>query len=117
MRKRVQIALAVLLVVIAGVGVWQGLREREPVYQGKPLSSWLIAVYSTTGTPEAQEEQANAAVRQVGTNVLPTLLRMLRAKDSPLKVKLMALADKQHVIKISYTPALRWNAATAGAFV
>jgi HEAT repeat protein len=41
---------------------------------------------------------------------------MLRAKDSPLKVRLMALAGKQHVIKISYTPAHKWNAATAGAF-
>jgi hypothetical protein len=31
MRKRVQFALAVLLVILAGVGVWQVLREREPL--------------------------------------------------------------------------------------
>jgi hypothetical protein len=100
MRKRVQIAVAVLLAAIAGLAVWQGLRspEREPVYQGKRLSSWLIASV-TNGTPEAQA-QAYAAVRQVGPNALPTLLRMLRAKDSRLKAELMALADKQHVIKV-----------------
>jgi len=34
MRKRVQIALAVLLVALAGVVVWQVMRLREPVYQG-----------------------------------------------------------------------------------
>jgi hypothetical protein len=43
MHKRVQIALAVLLAILAGVSVWQGLREREPLYQGKRLSSWLDA--------------------------------------------------------------------------
>ena len=35
MQKRVQIALAVLLVIFAGVMVWQVLRLREPVFQGK----------------------------------------------------------------------------------
>ena len=35
MRKRFQIALAVLLVAIVGVIAWQVLRERESVYQGK----------------------------------------------------------------------------------
>jgi C-terminal processing protease CtpA/Prc len=41
MRKRVHIALAVLLVILAGVSGWQVLRLREPVYQGKPLRVWL----------------------------------------------------------------------------
>ncbi len=49
MRKRVYIALAVLLVTLAGVMAWQGLRERErePVYQGKRLSVWLRDSSST----------------------------------------------------------------------
>ncbi len=39
MPKRVYIALAVLLVILAGVIAWQGLRERKPVYHfGKELS-------------------------------------------------------------------------------
>jgi len=42
MRKRVKIALAVLLVAIAGVIAWQALRPRESVYQGKRLSLWLL---------------------------------------------------------------------------
>jgi hypothetical protein len=47
MRKRVRIALAVLLVAGLGVPLWQVLREREPVYQGTRLSVWL-AMMSTT---------------------------------------------------------------------
>jgi len=35
MQKQVQIALAVLLVILAGVIGWQVLRLREPVFQGK----------------------------------------------------------------------------------
>ena len=43
MQKRVYIALAVLLVMLAGVIAWQVLHLREPIYQGKRLSSWLEA--------------------------------------------------------------------------
>jgi hypothetical protein len=43
MRKRVHIALVVVLVILAGMSAWQGLRQREPVYQGKRLSVWLEA--------------------------------------------------------------------------
>jgi hypothetical protein len=50
MLKRVQIALAVVLVILAGVIGWQGLRLREPVYQGRRLSDWLNA-YRMYGLP------------------------------------------------------------------
>jgi hypothetical protein len=50
-----------------------------------------------------------AAVRQAGTNAIPLLLRMLRAKNSPLKVKLVALAERQHLVKIKYRLAKDWN--------
>ena len=52
MRKQVQIALAILFVVLVSVMVWQGLRERKPVYQGKLLSVWLRSL--DMGSP-AQE--------------------------------------------------------------
>jgi hypothetical protein len=41
MRKRVQIALAVLLIAVVGVIGWREQREREPVYRGKPVSYWI----------------------------------------------------------------------------
>jgi HEAT repeat protein len=117
MRKRVKIALAGLLVavggVIAGVLMWEVLhpQEREPVYQGTPLSVWLTP-RSYNGDMEAwqaQAHKAHEAVLQIGTNALPTLLRMLRAKDSALKVRFMGLVMRQHIIKIRYAPAEEWN--------
>jgi len=108
MRKRHRILLALLGVGIAGLIASQGLREREPVYQGKPLSVWLerydegdyVAV-----TQQLWKKETDEAVRQIGTNAIPVLLRRLRAKDSPFTIWLMALTRKQHFIKITYTPA------------
>jgi len=98
-RKRVQIALAILLVAVIGVSEWQVLRVREPVYQGKPLSGWLEGYDS----PKNQQSwrQTDEAIRQIGPKAIPTLLQMLRVSESaPWKQKLLALAYKQHFIKI-----------------
>jgi HEAT repeats/HEAT repeat len=116
MGKRVYITLAVLAVALVGVIVWQAWPpgEPEPVYQGKPLSSWLKA-FATTGTQQARDK-ADEAVLHVGTNAIPTLLRMLRAKDSALEVKLMDLTKRQHIIKIEHISAGQWNEAGAYGF-
>jgi hypothetical protein len=75
MRKRVYIALAVLLVILAGVAAWQGRRQPEPVYQGKRLSDWLER-------PNGDDREQ--AIRQIGTNALPFLIKWLRAQDTRL---------------------------------
>jgi HEAT repeat protein len=113
MRKRFLIALAALIVALAGVIAWQALREREPVYQGKRLTLWLYAAYSGHGR---NGEGAEEAVRQAGTNAIPTLLRMLRAKDSALRVKATELAGRQHLIEIEFTHAEGWNDAAVMGF-
>jgi len=117
MRKRVQITLAVLLVValvgvIASVVFWHLWPRREPVYQGRSLSSWLTNVASTGMLSASAAE----AVRQMGTEALPTLLRMLRAKDSSLKLKLMDWAERQPIVKIEHTPAEELNLRAKCAF-
>jgi hypothetical protein len=122
MQKRVYIALAVLLVMLAGVIAWQVLHLREPIYQGKRLSSWLEAykLYGVAGVEtwqvRVEQQEADEAVRRIGTNALPTLLRMLRAKDSALKVKLMDLAQKQRFIHINYIPSDELNYRACSAF-
>ena len=96
MRKRVRIALAVLFVGGLGLVAWPILREREPSYQGKPLSSWLE---NDDGSLEA-EQNAQRAVEKAGTNSIPTLLTMLRQSDSPLKRRVMDLSQRQRFIKV-----------------
>ena len=122
MQKRIQVALAVVLVTLACVMAWQLLSVREPLYQGKRLSAWLEAykLHGVAGVESWQvreeQQQADEAVRQAGTNALPILLRMLRANDSALKVRLMDLASKQHYLRIAYTPAEDLNYRACWAF-
>jgi hypothetical protein len=85
-RKPLKIVLAIVLVAIAGAIAWQILRTREPSYQGRSLGSWLTAYYPVTQKTPATERarkaeemrKAHEAVRQIGTDALPTLLRMQR---------------------------------------
>lgn len=99
MSKAVKLVLSVLLVSIAGMVVWRMQRsyEREPVYQGKRLSVWLR---DSSGTGELTN-----AVRQIGTNGIPTLLTMLCKKDSPTFSRLIDLWDR-YIVKVRYLPAL-----------
>ena len=90
MQKRVKIALSVLLVALLAVMAWQALRPRGPVYQGKLLSSWLNEAF-WSGGPSAQ---TTSATRSVGTNAVPTLLGMVKARDGGFKRTLVMLSRR-----------------------
>jgi hypothetical protein len=51
-------------------------REREPYYQGKPLSYW-VSQLGQVGSDRIHEEEGKEAVRQIGTNAIPHLLKWL----------------------------------------
>ena len=78
MPKRVQIALAVLLVMLAGVITWQALRLREPVYAGKPVSYWIA---------RSGEYYVGSDFGRIGgfpradSNAIPYLLKALERQD------------------------------------
>jgi hypothetical protein len=68
--------------------------HREPVYNGKPFSAWAEQwgsnhwqSYSSADAKKADQE-AEAAIRHVGTNGIPFLLDLMRARESALKTKL-----------------------------
>jgi HEAT repeat protein len=103
MRKRVHIVLAVPLVAIVGATVWRVLcpPAREPVYEGKRLSFWLReagaqnrAFSLVSDEASNRVTSARAAVRQIGTNGIPTLLRLLAKKDSFAVGKLVDFWDR-----------------------
>ncbi|MDB6112697.1 MAG: repeat protein [Pedosphaera sp.] len=93
MGKRYRILVGVLLVAVVGGLAWQMSRPREPMYEGKPLSYWLL---------RPSLDRNLDAVRQTGTTAIPTLLQMLRAKDSVFFLKVVKLMKKQRFIKIDY---------------
>jgi len=96
MANKRHILIVTMLIAILGIAAWFVLRpDSEPIYKGKPLTYWL----------DERAEGSDAAVDQIGTNAIPTLLRLLNTHDSKLKLKLIQLAQKQHFINITLRPA------------
>jgi hypothetical protein len=82
MRKRLRIAFAVLLLGIAEVLAWELLREKEPVYDSKPLSYWIRrprAINMHLGEPYT------VAIPALNSRAVPILIRYLGIRDGPLK--------------------------------
>jgi len=90
-------------VLVVGLGwlAWQMLRPREPMYQGKPLSYWMGG-YDYPAYGGVTPSEADQAVRQLGTNAIPTLLRFIGAKDSALKLKVIELVQKPNFVHSHY---------------
>jgi hypothetical protein len=93
-----------VLLVGAAVGLlwWSPWETPEPVYRGRPLTTWLkaCALAPTSSRLEtnllalafmrqpsarqvAARLDAEGAIHEAGSNAIPTLLWMLRAEDSP----------------------------------
>lgn len=93
MSKRTVIPLCVLFLSF-GLCIWllTGSLDNEPSFRGKKLSQW-IREYRIGATPEARRE-AEDAVRTMGTNALPTLLRWIQQRDSLVREKTFQLVRR-----------------------
>jgi len=186
-RKEVQLAFVGLFLGVAGTCIWLAGWDREPTYQRKSLTRWLLEEekYSQlarsqkdprvharfagdidlwdprasatrsmapkssagltlglkwtngpglsrttvrflwestaehtaelydpamwTNTFALKRDAAHDAVRHIGTNGIPTLLRLVSAHDSAAKVWFLSLAGKQQVIRIQPGSTVFWN--------
>ena len=115
-----QAALLVgLAMLLLGLVCYRVFRLPEPVYQGKALGVWLQTYDPASGPGRGSPawKQTDDALRHIGTNAIPLLLRMLRARDSGLKLTLVAWAQKQPFIKIHFVPAATRNIEASRAFI
>ncbi len=121
MKKRVGIISGLILALILGLLVWQSIGPREPVYQGRKLSSWLYHhVASSAAIPRYNSpgwREADQALHTIGSNAVPTLLKMMRAKDPPPPVlKLLDAAGRHPWTHIHYVRASARNEEAEYAF-
>src|ERR1043165_424132 len=70
------LVLAGLIVVVVGL-------DREPSYGGRNLSEWVWCL-APTAQPSALAE-AEDAIRRIGTNALPCLLKWVEYERPPWK--------------------------------
>ena len=95
-RTRFGVGIAALLAAAALIAIWLIAQKAggEPRYQGQPLSHWVQqCVPSPTNLPYSVtlSDEAATAVRQMGTNALPVLLRWMRYPEHDLRLKLIEL--------------------------
>lgn len=99
--KRRTLAIAVLVLAIAvftgAAFTWSILLrddepDDEPRYQGKRLSEWLALCRVPAVTNEELQGEAEFAVRSIGTNALPCLLKWFRYELPPWRGRILELA-------------------------
>lgn len=121
MTLRFRIVIGLLLASALGAFFWQASRPRQPVFEGRTLTSWLDHhVASSAASPPYDSpgwKKADEALRSIGTNAIPTLLDMIRAKDPPqFMLTLLELARRQHWMRINYRYASSRNEEAEYAF-
>jgi hypothetical protein len=101
MANKRHILTVTLLIAILGITAWFLLRPDPKLsYQGRQLDSWLDDCLPSA--PPPAREKATEAVRHIGTNAVPTLVRMLRQKDSKFKLRLIQLIQMQHWVHFNF---------------
>jgi hypothetical protein len=121
MTKRFGLGICILLALLAGMVLWRATRSDEPIYEGKPLTRWLEShVPTSSANPPFNSpgwKKADEALRHIGTNALPTLLRMIRAKDPPqVLLKLIDAAQQRGFTRQRYRHAYERNEEAEYAF-
>ena len=97
---------AVLALLLAAAG-WHLYATREPSYQGKTLSQWLEDSLRERFDAQTDSTAAREAIRAIGHKGIATLLRMLQAEDSPLKLKVKEWLEECPIVDFTFKPAYK----------
>ena len=105
-----RLILILFAVIVTGVIVYCLLPPDEPVYNGKKLSDWLrIAIKplplnglrlpsTAVGSPYRNRLNALSAIRAIGANGFPTILRLLRSRDGSIKRALKEFVNGRKIL-------------------
>jgi hypothetical protein len=106
-RFRIVLVAVVVLLFVGWIALYRA-RSREPRYQNRTLTQWLEAYQhafvgskSDTNAPAMLATSADA-VKQIGTNAIPVLLKMIRTHDSSLAHTTILLLRKQSLIHLTW---------------
>ncbi len=79
-KQPIRLALFLTSTIVCLVAV-PSVCSGEPGYKGRPLSEWLLLLKERHAFEMIDEADAQAAIRQIGTNGIPTLLDLLNVYD------------------------------------
>jgi len=112
---------------VAALATWAAAllyQSREPRCGNHSLSEWVDA-YDTNNRFRDEEPprsgltdaQIESALGTIGEKAVPHLLRWAQAKDSPVKLKLNALLDRQRWIRFRFARAIDLHCLAASGFM
>jgi hypothetical protein len=128
-RKRIALMMASVVLVAAGlVYLFWPSGPYGPYYQGRALSSWLQdysnPLHDLRQVQDLRElnfaqrfKDAEHAVKEIGTNAIPTLLQLLQAKDSGLKKLFFGSGSRLTVRQFTTTAREKRDMAFAGFMI
>jgi len=119
-RRAMTIAVPAAFVVAFGWFLLIG-NQKTPAYHGKPLRFWLECLLARNPPPPGHTvmqdyRTASDAIRSMGTNAIPVLLRMLRTTNSWSRIELGSLRQPRELVRIHRIPASELNAEAAFGF-
>jgi hypothetical protein len=119
MRRIRLISIVVAVILLGGMAI-AIFRAREPRYQGRTLTEWieraepasnkswvhpsLTSLWLYDPTDPAWQAASNA-VKQIGPDAVPLLLKWAQTKDSPSKSKLIAWLHAHPSLHFQFKPA------------
>lgn len=105
--------LAVALGIMALIFALVSSRAKEPIYQKRRLSEWV----SDFNRGDKEYAAASGAVRAMGTNALPGLLRLLRHPPEPWLNRWIPWLNRQPFFKIAPRPGGPYPDQVVSAFI
>jgi hypothetical protein len=98
---RIKAGLLLLAVILVAGLIVGSPQPREPEYDGQPLSDYLR---SLTYSQVRLERSARDAIRAIGSNAVPHLIKILDARESRFKTWFNELANPYSFIRFRFTP-------------
>jgi HEAT repeat protein len=111
--------------ILAGIAIfclatWYAFIPRQPSYRGKPLSYWMSRyenrILGKTDLNSIDQHEADNAVREIGTNALPYLLKLAGRKDGALKQRFFSIYGRQSWLKLPIHDAQFYRAESTYGF-
>ena len=111
--RRLKLAVLLVLVVSLGTLLWTVRPRKEPIYQGRTVQEWLADLEQHN----SKAERATIAIKALGTNSIPILMKDLTARDSRLKIFTRKLIQTWFSPKASFVSADRLNQRALNGFL
>src|SRR6266498_4012788 len=83
-RRKLWFLLGCAIAAVLLLTLWH---EREPRYNGRSLSQWAALLDPVDRDEVERAQQADVAIRQIGTNGLPLLLRWIQYQERPWRTR------------------------------